>query len=134
MKKVLITGTFDRLHPGHISFLNQAKQLGDYLTVIIARDKTVRMIKGKLPNNNEVKRAKAIKKTKIANRVILGKVNDKYSIIEQEKPNIIALGYDQKAFTQNLINELDKRNVKSKIIRLKSYQPHKFKSSLIKKG
>jgi len=133
MKKVLITGTFDQLHPGHIYFLNQSKQLGDYLIVIIARDKTVKKIKGRLPINNENKRATAIRKTGIPNRVVLGKIRDKYTIIQQNKPDIIALGYDQMTFTKNLKSELAKRNLKPVIKRLKAYQPHKYKSSLINK-
>jgi len=133
MKKVLITGTFDRLHPGHINFLHQAEKLGDYLIVIIARDKTVLKIKGKIPINNELFRAKQIRKTKIANRVILGKIKDKYAIIKKTNPDIIALGYDQKTFTQNLRKELNKIGLKPTIKRLKPYKPHIYKSSLMGK-
>lgn len=133
MKKILITGTFDQLHPGHINFLNQARKLGDYLIVIIARDKTVIKVKGKYPTHNEMKRAKAVRQTKIPNRVILGKIRDKYTIIEKNKPDIIALGYDQNIFTKKLKKELIKRGLKTKIIRLKSYKPHIYKSSLMNK-
>ena len=121
MKKVLITGTFDRLHPGHIHYLKQAKKLGDYLIVIIARDKTVKKVKESWPINNEQKRARLIRQTKIPNRVILGKIRDKYAIIEKNKPDIIALGYDQNIFTKKLNKELIKRGLKTKIKRLKAY-------------
>ena len=39
---VVATGTFDIIHPGHIRFLEEAKKLGDYLIVIVAREKNVR--------------------------------------------------------------------------------------------
>ncbi|WP_290898688.1 adenylyltransferase/cytidyltransferase family protein, partial [Ferroglobus sp.] len=39
MRKVVATGTFDIIHPGHIRFLEEAKKLGDYLVVIVAREK-----------------------------------------------------------------------------------------------
>ena len=101
------------------------------MIVIIARDKTVNKIKGKKPINNEIKRAIFVENTKIPNRVILGKIRDKYAIIKQNKPDIIALGYDQNIFTQNLKKELAKQSLKPKIIRLKPYKPHIYKSSLI---
>ncbi len=132
MKKVLITGTFDRLHPGHLNYLNQAKKLGDYIIVIIARDKTVLKVKGRLPKNNEKKRAKVIRQTKIPNRVYLGKIRDKYALIQKSRPDVIALGYDQNIFTKNLKKELNKRGLRPKIIRLKPYKPHLYKSSLMR--
>lgn len=63
---VLIFGTFDIFHKGHINFIKQARACGDSnstskstaLIAVIARDKTVLEIKGKLPKNNENKRKK----------------------------------------------------------------------------
>ena len=49
MKKVLIAGTFDIIHPGHINLIKQAKEFGDFLVVVIARDKNVIKAKGKQP-------------------------------------------------------------------------------------
>ncbi|MHA1679090.1 MAG: adenylyltransferase/cytidyltransferase family protein, partial [Promethearchaeota archaeon] len=55
-KKVLCFGTFDILHPGHVSFLKQARKYGNYLVVVVARDENVKKIKGKYPLDNELKR------------------------------------------------------------------------------
>ncbi len=133
MKKVLITGTFDHIHPGHINFLKQAKKLGDFLIVVIARDKTVSEVKDQTPLKNEYQRQDEIKELKIADRVILGKIGDKFEVIERQQPDIICLGYDQKSFTKNLKTELKKRGLTPKIVRLKSFKPHLYKSSIIKK-
>lgn len=38
MKKVIIYGTFDLLHYGHINLLRRAKELGDYLIVALSTD------------------------------------------------------------------------------------------------
>ena len=46
MKKVITYGTFDLLHYGHISLLNRAKELGDYLVVALSTDE-FNAIKGK---------------------------------------------------------------------------------------
>ncbi|MCJ7794379.1 MAG: adenylyltransferase/cytidyltransferase family protein, partial [Methanoregulaceae archaeon] len=42
MKRVVATGTFDLLHPGHLYYLEQSKKLGDELFVIVARNTNVR--------------------------------------------------------------------------------------------
>ena len=130
--KVLAFGTFDILHKGHIYFLNEAKKFGKELIVVIARDKTVKEIKGKNSKNNEECRVRELEKEGIANKIILGnKSENKYDIIEEIKPDIIVLGYDQNHFTKNLGEELLIRNIKCKIIRLQAYQPDKYKSSII---
>lgn len=38
MKKVITYGTFDLLHAGHINLLRRAKELGDYLLVVLSTD------------------------------------------------------------------------------------------------
>ena len=56
--KIMVFGTFDGLHKGHIHFFNQAKNIvkNSFLIVSIARDKNVLKIKGKLPILNEIDR------------------------------------------------------------------------------
>ena len=46
MKTIFVNGTFDLLHPGHVSLLNWAKSLGDYLVVGIDTDERVKEKKG----------------------------------------------------------------------------------------
>ncbi|OGY44245.1 MAG: hypothetical protein A2731_03440 [Candidatus Buchananbacteria bacterium RIFCSPHIGHO2_01_FULL_39_8] len=130
MKKVMIFGTFDILHPGHLSFFKQAKKYGDYLIVSVARDINVKKIKGKLPRNNEGKRLNQVKAAGIANKVILGHLKDPYDMIIRINPDVICLGYDQQRFTEKLAEFFPK----IKIVRLKPYKPEIYKSSIIMKA
>ena len=66
--------------------------------------------------------------------VRLGYEGDKWKVIEEIKPDIIALGYDQDSYTKGLEKGMLDRKLKVKIIRLESYMPEKYKSSLIKKS
>src|SRR3989338_1466347 len=121
----LIFGTFDKLHPGHKNFFTQAKKLADELYIVIARDNNVKQVKNKLPQDNELARLKNIKNLNLAAQVILGSQNwqHRYRIINKIKPDIIALGYDQKINMAELKAKLKNKGLKSKIIRLKPYCP-----------
>ena len=141
-KMVLVFGTFDGLHKGHLNLLMQARKLGCYLVAVVARDITVKKVKGNLPKFSEQERLKELQKVEIVNEVRLGnRGNDPYKIIEEIKPDIICLGYDQIAFINNLEKEIEKflpagRQVKLKIeiVRLKPYMPKKYKSSILNKN
>lgn len=133
-KLVMVFGTFDYLHAGHENMLKQAKELGEEILVIIARDKTVKQIKGEFPDHNEKERLKILKETQWADKIILGDHKDKTKAIKLYRPDIIALGYDQFAFTYNLEKLIIDMKLNTKIVRLKPYKPDMYKSSLIKKN
>lgn len=124
--RVVCAGTFDHLHPGHIDFLRQASELGDELIVIVARDETVKRIKGISPDNDENCRRLSVEETGIADAAILGYLNkDIFSILEDLRPDIVALGYDQRVSEEEIIRRLPG----CKVIRLKPFHPERFKSS-----
>ena len=123
MKKVLVFGTFDGLHAGHIDFFKQAKQLGDHLTVVVARDGTVEKIKGHLAHCNEQERRAEVQKSELVDEARLGFENDPYLIIKEINPDVIAPGYDQSAFTQGLPAGLEKLELNPEICRMKPYNP-----------
>ena len=134
MVKVLVFGSFDLLHEGHKHFFNEAKKLGNTLYVVVARDSSIKSFKGHEPNFNEDERVEHIKKLEIVDDVRLGYEGDKWKIIEEIKPDIIALGYDQDSYTKGLEKGMLDRNLKVKIVRLGSYMPEKYKSSLMKES
>lgn len=131
-KLVMVFGTFDYLHAGHENLFSQAKELGTETIAVIARDKTVNNIKGALPDHNEKERLKLLEETGWANKVILGENKDKMKSIKIYRPDIIALGYDQFAFTYGLEKLIIDMNLDTRIQRLTPYRPDMYKSSLIK--
>lgn len=124
--KVLAFGTFDGIHPGHLFFLKAAKALGGKLTVVVSRDQTVCRVKKTCPRYSEQERLRALHRLKIAHRVRLGNLIDKYQVIREEKPDCIVLGYDQKIFVAGL-----RRRVGDgvRLVRCPSYLPAIYKTS-----
>lgn len=131
----MVFGTFDGLHRGHIDFFKQAKNLSPntFLIVSIARDKNVLKIKKNHPTLNEQKRVILVKKHEYVNKVVLSGLKDYIPHIVKERPHIIALGYDQVAYVNNLKKDLKERGQKVKIVRLKPYKEKIYKSHLLKK-
>ena len=117
----MATGTFDLLHLGHIYYLREAKKLGDRLAVVVATDSTVRRLKHEPVNTEEI-RLNLIKELKIVDEAYLGHEDDMYEIVEEIKPDIIALGFDQLHDENKIISELKKRNIKIKVVRLTEFK------------
>jgi FAD synthetase len=120
MVKVMATGTFDLLHMGHIYYLKEAKKLGDKLVVVVARDSTVRKLKHE-PITPEEMRLDIIKELKIVDEVVLGHEDDMYATVKEIKPDIIALGYDQVHDEKKIEQELKKRKLAARVVRLPKY-------------
>ncbi len=132
MKTVLVTGTFDFIHPGHLWFFQRARKYGDRLIVVVARDATVKKVKGRLPFHNQRDRLTMVRNVELVDQAVLGKPRDKLAIVEKVKPDTICLGYDQRAFTKNLRDELKKRGVYVRVVRLRAYRPDQYKSSFFR--
>lgn len=124
MTSVLATGTFEILHPGHLTYLRCAKALGDELIVIVARDK---MIKHKRePTISEQQRLEMVQSLSIVDRAILGSERDIFEPLYGIKPDIIALGYDQCFDADELSRQLHKRGLEAKVVRIEESNPGKL--------
>ncbi len=120
MVKVMAAGTFDLLHMGHIYFLKEAKKLGDTLCVVVATDVTVRKLKHEPVNPEEI-RLNLIQELNVVDEAYLGHEDDMYAIVEEVRPDIIALGYDQIHDEKEIKDELKKRKLPAKVVRLSKY-------------
>lgn len=138
MKKVMASGTFDILHPGHGIYLEEAKKLGgddSELIVVVARDSTVEKNK-RIPIIGENQRLDLIKMLKPVDKAVLGNENeDIFKIVEEIDPDIIAIGPDQTHDVNKIQEEIKKRGLKAKVERVKNYHHRELDSSckIIKK-
>ncbi|MBI4438044.1 adenylyltransferase/cytidyltransferase family protein [Candidatus Uhrbacteria bacterium] len=104
-KRVLVFGTFDGLHPGHLFFLRSAKAQGDTLVVGVARDLHVQELKGKRPSRSEDKRLAAVQALAFVEAARLCDAQlGTYTILEEMKPDLIVLGHDQQTLEKDLLN------------------------------
>ena len=110
MKRILAVGVFDLLHAGHLHYLEQAKSLGDHLTVVVAHDDTVRKRKHD-PVTSQDLRQRMVAGLKPVDEVVVGNPPNVpiFDILPEIKPDVIALGYDQEHAEDNIRNALRAR-------------------------
>lgn len=133
MTTVLVFGTFDVIHPGHMSFLRQARKRGDRLVASIARDEFVEKFKGKKPQHSQEQRIHHIRETGLVDDACLSdEVQGTYSLIDRVKPQVICLGHDQDLLRSDLIRYLAGHDRAIELVSLDPYKPEIYKSSRIK--
>ena len=105
-------GVFDLLHAGHLHYLEQAKSLGTELVVVVAHDDTVRSQKHEPVTSQEL-RCRMVKGLKPVDEAIVGNSPGTpiFDILNVVKPNVIALGYDQKHSVDSIRTGLDEHGV-----------------------
>jgi FAD synthetase len=135
-KKVLVAGTFDIIHAGHIFFINEAAKLGD-VYVVVSTDKNAQRFKGQKPTIPQEQRLEVVKGLKNVKVAKLGRPdNDTLKTVEEINPDIILLGPSQKYDIETLKQGLKEKGLNNIIIKRleKYYDKYSLhSSSLIKK-
>jgi D-beta-D-heptose 7-phosphate kinase/D-beta-D-heptose 1-phosphate adenosyltransferase len=95
-KKVVFTnGCFDILHAGHVTYLQQAKQLGDYLVVAVNDDASIKKLKGAgRPINNTEQRLAVLASLGVVDWVIPFSDDTPERLLKKLKPDILVKGGD----------------------------------------
>ncbi len=131
MKTVVAFGIFDILHPGHIAYLEAAKQLGGKLVVVVGRDRIARQVKGKAPVMGEQVRLRIVRALRCVDQAVLGDRPGTYRVLVKLNPDVLAIGYDQDA-EHPVIQKLAARGGHPKIVRIKKFGKAPQSSSHIK--
>jgi FAD synthetase len=133
-KVVLASGTFDLLHMGHVRYLEEAKKAGGKnarLIVIIARDKTVEKRKGAKPVVPEDHRRALVEALKVVDEAILGFEDfNMEKVIEKIRPDIIAVGHDQKSIVRQVREVIARRGFNVKVVKIGKFGKDELNSSL----
>ena len=108
MARVMAVGVFDLLLAGHLHYVEQAKRLGDELVVVVAHDDTVRKQKHEPITSHEL-RCRMVSGLKPVDTAMVGNppTSPIFDILDVVKPDIIALGYDQKHSVDAIREGLD---------------------------
>lgn len=117
-KRVMVSGTFEIIHPGHLYLFKEASKLGK-VYVVVARDENVRRFKKREPIVDEKQRLEVVKSIKYVHKAILGNPGENiFEIVKKIKPDIILLGPDQNVDEKKLKEFLDANRIKAEIKRL----------------
>jgi cytidyltransferase-like protein len=129
---VLVFGVFDGIHDGHRYFLNHAKDLGESLTIVVTQDAVVQELKDTPPRHTLSNRIKNLGCEFSDARIVPGDTTiNTWHIIETEKPDIIALGYDQTALQHALQGYITDHGLDIAVTMIDDHDGENLHSSLI---
>ncbi|MCB0736268.1 MAG: D-glycero-beta-D-manno-heptose 1-phosphate adenylyltransferase [Bacteroidetes bacterium] len=94
-KVVFTNGCFDLLHPGHVTYLEQAKSLGNRLIIGVNTDASVSKLKGEhRPIQSQQARCMVLAALESVDALVLFNEDTPKELIETVKPNILVKGGD----------------------------------------
>ncbi|MBI4142324.1 adenylyltransferase/cytidyltransferase family protein [Candidatus Uhrbacteria bacterium] len=135
MRRILAFGVFDGLHPGHLTFLAQARRLGDALTVVLTRDAVAARAKGRKPRIPFRERMRLVAALRVVDAVVAGDPPRRYgACLKRLKPDVVAVGYDQMHDLRKFRTRLRALGLpKTRVVRLKEHHGHRYHSSKLGK-
>jgi FAD synthetase len=126
-RRIVATGTFDLLHPGHLYYLEESRKLGDELWVIVARDSNVKhKPRPVIPEEHRLTMVAALKPV---DHAILGDKTDMFRPIEEIRPEIVTIGFNQMFNETKLEEQLRARNLSPRIVRIGRFADDELCSS-----
>jgi cytidyltransferase-like protein len=123
LKVVMLGGAFEIIHPGHVHALSEARNLGNTLVVVVATDASVERNKGRPPATGQALRVALVSSLRQVDLAVPGNKGSIYDILVRIRPDVVALGYDQRHNGEEIVREAAKRGVAISTARLGSPMP-----------
>jgi cytidyltransferase-like protein len=123
LKVVMLGGAFEIIHPGHVHALSEARNLGNTLVVVVATDESVERNKGRPPATGQALRVALVSSLRQVDLAVPGNRGSIYDILVRIRPDVVALGYDQRHNGEEIVREAAKRGVVISTARLGSTIP-----------
>jgi FAD synthetase len=138
--RVFLGGTFDGLHLGHVFLLQFARRRGlalarrqrrsgVHVSVVVARDDSVRRIKRTPAQHSEGERRKLVASLRDVDVAFLGVPNDFVRSVRRVDPDLVVLGYDQRGDWERILRDA---GIEAKVIRCPPFAPNRLKSSVLR--
>lgn len=127
MVKIMVFGDFDSPHEGHAKFLEQAKQLGDYLVAVISGLHVEEHLMGRLPPSDIGAKIMHLQDMDAVDQVIVGeKEMQIWELVREHHPDIVAVASDQGVLLEDLRAHLKDIDYSVQIVELNEYEinPH----------
>ena len=132
-RTVLASGTFDLLHLEHVKYLEAAKKTGGEnakLIVIVTRDSTAEKRRGEKPIIAEDHRRALVEALKVVDEALLGyEEADVAKVIEKIKPDVIAIGHDQRDIEHAVLKAIAEKGLSVQIARIGKFGKDELNSS-----
>lgn len=134
MKTVMVNGTFDVLHPGHIALLNTARSYGDSLIVAIDTDRRVTELKGPTrPINDQYFRRIMLSNIKAVDLVeFFDSTEELIELMKRYQPDVYVKGSDWKHDTKSTAHQYCKEVIYYD--RIEEYSSTKIIQNIIDRG
>lgn len=127
----MVFGTFDGIHEGHRAFLKAARQEGDYLIAVIPQDHVVEALKGRKPRYPVRERLRTLEMEDAVDQVVMGDGEPgAWEVVRTYRPDVIAVGYDQKALEKSLRDYFAAALRRPRLKRMPGYKVHQHRTSL----
>jgi FAD synthetase len=123
LKVVMMGGAFEIIHPGHVDALSEARRFGNTLVVVVATDESVQKNKGRPPVTSQALRVGLVSSVRQVDLALPGNKGSIYDILLRIRPDVVALGYDQRHSAELIAREAATRGLHVRLARLGTQIP-----------